>query len=173
MDGAIAGDAVLPADTAARLLRAFCFLRQHERKAKAARKLTELQAWSRAQSEQPAPPSAGDEADREHSALADELEQMQSGVTTAEAKSADELKEPRQVDAKTLHRELRELQKGILSSSDTGGSIAAGDLASALRAMNRPTSKVRSLGPALHPRTCSSSCSSSGLSFGRRPRCSG
>lgn len=158
MDSTNAGDSalesVLPADTATRLLRVFCFLRQHERKTKAARKLAELQAWSRAQSE-PLPPSTDEadrptEDDRDRSAIADELDQMKSGGAAVES-SASALvvgasqppKEPKQVDAKMLHRELRELQKGILGSSDTSGSVTAGDLASALRAMNRPTSKVR------------------------------
>ncbi|TYZ58189.1 hypothetical protein PybrP1_003844 [[Pythium] brassicae (nom. inval.)] len=48
MESARAFDAVLPPDSERRLARVFCFLRQHERKAKAARKRAELQKLSRA-----------------------------------------------------------------------------------------------------------------------------
>lgn len=118
----------LSTEATTRLLRAFCFLRQHERKAKAARKLAELQTWSRAQTggeyDQPFVGQGGEPS-------VDPSLGSRSPVKTDES------------DSKRLHRELRELQKGILAGTDTTGCITAGDLGSALRGLNCPTPKVR------------------------------
>lgn len=162
MEGAKNADALLPAETAARLLRVFCFLRQHERKAKAARKMAELQAWTRAQTASPTTelgdslnePAAsnqdaqalGEELDRMCAEAAGRISSRSRRSSSASADSALQTgpqPKQQQPDAKALHRELRELQRGVvLSSADTSGLITAGDLASALRALDRPTTKV-------------------------------
>ncbi|KAG6962903.1 hypothetical protein JG688_00008400 [Phytophthora aleatoria] len=160
---------VLPSDSATKLLRVFCFLRQHDRKARIARKTAELNAW------RTPPPAASQRAD---DGSADE-ELQQSSPTEVMPDKTDLLTElnllatsvepdgparvasgknggtgsrnATAVDARasgsvpTMHElrsEIKELQKGVItSSSDTSGVITAADLSSCLRSLNRVPSK--------------------------------
>ncbi|KAF1777996.1 NUDIX hydrolase domain-like [Phytophthora cactorum] len=160
---------VLPSDSATKLLRVFCFLRQHDRKARIARKTAELNAW------RTPPPAASQRAD---DGSADE-ELQQSSPTEVMPDKTDLLTElnllatsvepdgPARVasgknggtgsrnatavaarasgSVLTMHElrsEIKELQKGVItSSSDTSGVITAADLSSCLRSLNRVPSK--------------------------------
>ncbi|ETK93159.1 hypothetical protein F441_02026 [Phytophthora nicotianae CJ01A1] len=159
---------VLPPDSAAKLLRVFCFLRQHDRKARIARKTAELNAW------RVPPPVASQRAD---DGFADE-ELQQASPTEVMPDKTDLLSElnllaaseepdgsakvvsgtrsknggagsrnATAVSAKTsdmhdLRSEIKELQKGVnTSNSDTSGVITAADLSSCMRSLNRVPSK--------------------------------
>ncbi|KUF96640.1 Ammonium transporter 1 [Phytophthora nicotianae] len=164
---------VLPPDSAAKLLRVFCFLRQHDRKTRIARKTAELNAW------RVPPPVASQRAD---DGFADE-ELQQASPTEVMPDKTDLLSElnllaaseepdgsakvvsgtrsknggagsrnATAVSAKTsdmhdLRSEIKELQKGVnTSNSDTSGVITAADLSSCMRSLNRVPSKVVVMG---------------------------
>lgn len=159
---------VLPADSAAKLLRVFSFLRQHERKARLARKTAELTALTASppptttpktgtttdacpaedELQQPSPTEALDKKQlvAELNLLAASEEPDGAAAVAGRGKSGGE-RGRNAASASTieeLRREIKELQKGVVTSnSDTSGVITAADLASCMKSLNRVSSKVR------------------------------
>ncbi|KAK1928390.1 Calmodulin-like protein 1 [Phytophthora citrophthora] len=162
---------VLPSDSTTKLLRVFCLLRQHDRKARIARRTAELNSWK-------APPQAAALSQRADDIIAaEELQQASPTETTRDRVDlVDELnllavsEEPdspaggtvtascklaKSVDGgnvsvtaappatmQELRNEIKDLQKGIItSSSDTSGVISPSDLSSCMRSLNRVPSK--------------------------------
>ncbi|GMF22222.1 unnamed protein product [Phytophthora lilii] len=152
-------DQVLPPDSAAKLLRVFCFLRQHERKARIARKTAELNAWrappppdeypAEEELQQASPTESLDKTD-----LVDELNLLASSgepdgpvVVANRSKSAPAgIRNVTGAGAATmqeLRSEIKELQKEVIaSSSDTSGVITAADLSSCMKSLHRVSAKV-------------------------------
>ncbi|KAL4114002.1 hypothetical protein PRIC2_014994 [Phytophthora ramorum] len=160
-------DSVLPADSAAKLLRVFCFLRQHDRKARIARRTAELNAWrppvsaatqhleERPHEEQASPTETLDETDlvAELNLLAASEEPdgpSGGGKTLAKSGTGSRNASATAIVAakasaptmQELRSEIKELQKGVVTSnSDTSGVITAADLSSCMKSLNRVPSK--------------------------------
>ncbi|KAG6609061.1 Calmodulin protein 1 [Phytophthora cinnamomi] len=154
---------VLPPDSAAKLLRVFCFLRQHERKARIARKTAELNAWRGP----PSPPSACTAEDElQQASQTEELDKKELVVELNLLAAGEEPDGPASTANRSksggtggrnaaaaianasastvqeLRREIKELQKGVVTNSnDTTGVITAADLASCMKSLNRVPSK--------------------------------
>jgi hypothetical protein len=150
---------VLPTDSAAKLLRVFCFLRQHDRKARIARKTAELSAWRPLPQQQRQKPEESDLGEQssptealDETELVAELNLLAAGrgksgdpagngsrnATAVAAKAT-----PPPPTAHEMRNEIKGLQKGLItSSSDTSGVITAADLSSCMRSLNRIPAKV-------------------------------
>jgi hypothetical protein len=133
---------VLKPDFERRLVRAFAFLRQHDRKARLAKKIAELNVLK----DEPkrTPPAAvfsGNVAQGgpKHDSCENQPEAVSSPTPTHNLTA----EHTRETVVKILEDEIEELRKAInFKDFDTIGSISASDLSSALRALNRPTPKV-------------------------------
>ncbi|GMF53308.1 unnamed protein product [Phytophthora fragariaefolia] len=155
---------VLPPESAAKLLRVFCFLRQHERKARIARKTAELNTWrdpplpAAEYSAEEGPQQASPTEVLEKKELVTELnllagsEEPDDPVDVASKSKSGTARGHNAAAAITntsaptmqeLRREIKELQKGVVTNYDTSGFITAADLASCMKSLNRVPSKVR------------------------------
>ncbi|DAZ98527.1 TPA: hypothetical protein N0F65_007026 [Lagenidium giganteum] len=120
---------VLTPELEKKLLRVFCFLRQHDRKNKIFKKKAEIRALRGKTSMVLA----------EQVALVKELEDLSSPLGTPEIE--DNLSVNRQLAE--LAEEVKELQKGIaFKDGETGGGISTGDLHSLMKSMGVNMSKV-------------------------------
>ncbi|OWY96750.1 hypothetical protein PHMEG_00032903 [Phytophthora megakarya] len=158
---------VLPPDSAAKLLRVFCFLRQHDRKARIAKKKTELNTWRPPspshcdlQAADPAeelpqasPTEAADKTDlvvelnllvtsEEPDGSRGVANRGKSGATGSRNATAGVAKASITSTMQELRSEIKELQKGVIvGNSDTSGVITAADLSSCMRSLHRVTTK--------------------------------
>ncbi|KAE8876935.1 hypothetical protein PF005_g26057 [Phytophthora fragariae] len=154
---------VLPTDSAAKLLRVFCFLRQHERKVRIARKTAELTALC---TPPPLPEGCLAKNELQEASSTEELDKKElvaelnlltaseqpdravaftrtgkSGCTRGR-KAAAAIANGSALMMEDLQREIKELQKGVVTNiNDTSGVITAADLASCMKSLNRVSSK--------------------------------
>ncbi|KAF4132514.1 EF-hand domain pair [Phytophthora infestans] len=153
---------VLPPDSVTKLLRVFCFLRQHDRKTRIVKKTSELNAWRSSPQatsqrtdtdEEPQQPSPTEVTDvlAELNLLASSEEPDGSAKAASGKRGGAGCRNVTAVVAKTsdsvptmheLRSEIKELQKGVITgSSDTSGVITAADLSSCMRSLNRIPTK--------------------------------